>query len=148
MRASPRISVLGEGGDPCTVGNGPSKDHKSVILFWRWLPFHQLLLMCVSLTTVVEWATQTFLLQQETVSRGDLLLSGKFNLPVSNYFCRLFSPHLYLFPPDPISFCNVLQPLKIFSGLCQENVFSMPALFAVSFRCRFILRTDENRIQK
>ena len=72
---------------------------------------------------VVEWATETFLLQQETVSHGDLLLTEKFNLPVSDYFCRLFSPHLYLFLPDPISFRNVLQPLKIFSGLCQENVF-------------------------
>ena len=26
IRASPGISVLGEGGDPCIVGNGPSKD--------------------------------------------------------------------------------------------------------------------------
>ena len=98
------ISVLGEGGNPCTVGNGPSKDHKTVILFWRWLPFHRLLLMCVSLTTVVEWAMETFLLQQETVSSGDLLLFGKFNLPVSDYFCHLFSPYLYLFFAAPYLF--------------------------------------------
>ena len=31
VKASHRISVLGEGGDPCTVGNGPSKDHKTVV---------------------------------------------------------------------------------------------------------------------
>ena len=28
MRALPRISVLGEGGDPCIAGVGPSRDHK------------------------------------------------------------------------------------------------------------------------
>ena len=39
MRASPRISVLGEGGDPYIAGNGPWKDHKTVVFSWRWLPF-------------------------------------------------------------------------------------------------------------
>ena len=39
MRASPSSSVLGEGGKPCTVGNGPSKDHKTVFFSLRWLPF-------------------------------------------------------------------------------------------------------------
>ena len=39
MRASPRISVLGEGGNPCIVGVGRSTDNKTVIFFWRKLPF-------------------------------------------------------------------------------------------------------------
>ena len=34
MRASPRISV-----DPGIAGNGPLKDHRTIIFFWRWLPF-------------------------------------------------------------------------------------------------------------
>ena len=62
-----RISAVGKSGDSCTGGNGPSKDHKTNILFWKWLPFHWLLLLCVSLTTVAEWATDTFLLHHETV---------------------------------------------------------------------------------
>ena len=40
MRASPRISVLGEGGDPFIVGNGPLKDHKTVIFPGDGFPFH------------------------------------------------------------------------------------------------------------
>ena len=69
MRASPRISVLGEGGDPCIVGVGPSKDHKTVIFPGDGFSFHRRLLMSVILTTVAEQSTDTFLLQQETVFR-------------------------------------------------------------------------------
>ena len=56
MRASPRISVLGESGDPCIADNGPSENHKTVIFLGDGF-------------TVVEQAMDTFLLQHETVSR-------------------------------------------------------------------------------
>ena len=69
MRASPRISVLGENGDPCIAANGPLEDHKTVTFPGDGFPFHWRMLMCVILTTVVEQATYPFLLQQETVSR-------------------------------------------------------------------------------
>ena len=29
MKTSPRMSVLGEGGDPCIAGNKPLEDHKT-----------------------------------------------------------------------------------------------------------------------
>ena len=70
MRASPRISVLGESGDPCIAANGPSEDHKNVIFRGDGFSFHLRMLMCVILTTVVERATYIFLVQQETVSRA------------------------------------------------------------------------------
>ena len=40
LRAIPGISVLGEGGDPCIAGNGPSEDHKTVIFPRDGFPFH------------------------------------------------------------------------------------------------------------
>ena len=40
MRASPRISVLGESGDPCIAANGPLEDHKTVIFPGDGFPFH------------------------------------------------------------------------------------------------------------
>ena len=76
MRASPRISVLGEGGDPCIADNGPSEDHKTVIFPGDGFPLHRQLLMCVSLTMVAEPSTDSLLLQQETVSRVDQPFSG------------------------------------------------------------------------
>ena len=39
MRASPRISVLGEKGIPCIADNGTSEDHITVLFSWRWLHF-------------------------------------------------------------------------------------------------------------
>ena len=86
MRASPRISVLGEGGDPCTAGNGPLKDHKTVIFPRDGFPFHWRLLMCVILTTVAGLASDTFLLQQETVFCGDPLISENRDPPFSDSF--------------------------------------------------------------
>ena len=40
MRASPRISLLGEGGDPCIAGNGPLNDHKTAIFPGDVFLFH------------------------------------------------------------------------------------------------------------
>ena len=76
------------------------------------------------------------------------VIIGKIQPASFGLFLCLFSPYLYLFSPDTISFCTLLQPLRIFSGRCQENVSSMSALFAVSFRRRLISQTDGNRIQK
>ena len=39
MRASPRISVLGEVSNPCIAGNGPSEDHKTMIFPGDGFPF-------------------------------------------------------------------------------------------------------------
>ena len=75
MRASPRISVLGESEDPCIVGNRPSKDYKAVISFWRWFPFHQGLLMCVSLTTVA-LSAKLFLQRLQLIPLDLLLREG------------------------------------------------------------------------
>ena len=92
MRASPRISILSEGGEPCTVGKRPSKYHKTVIFVWRWLPFHWWLLMWMSLTTVAERATDTVLLQQKTVSRGNQLVTENWDLPDPGSFRKSQSP--------------------------------------------------------
>ena len=76
MRAWLRISVLGESTDPYILGNGPSKDHKTVISFWTWIPFHLRLLMCLSLTTVAERAKDIFLLVGTRVADLPPLVPG------------------------------------------------------------------------
>ena len=98
MRASPRISVLGESGDPCIVGNGPSKDHKT-----EGLP------KCVSLTSVAERATDTFLLQQETITRGDLSIPENRTCQLRTQSAKLFLQRLQIF----------LQRLQLFSQRLQ-----------------------------
>ena len=141
MRASPRISVLCEGGDPCIAGNGPSEDHKIVIFPWDGFPFHWWLLMCVILTTVAGWATATFLLQQETVVRGDPLILDNRDSPflgsvrkslcpvwpvlVSRPYCLVYNIlsrvfwiiHLPLFYPS--LYCIVSQINRVSASVCK-----------------------------
>ena len=67
--ASPMISVLGEGGDPCIVGIGhcPMDSQRTINLLifpGDGFPFHQWLLMCMILTIVAGQSTDTFMLQR------------------------------------------------------------------------------------
>ena len=67
----------------------------------------------------------------------------RFSLPVLDYFCRLFLPYLYLFLPGPSFIRIVIQPIRIFSELCQENVvfpclLFLPSLFAAFSFCKLM----------
>ena len=97
MTALHRILILGESGDLCLVGNQPSKDHKTVISYWRWLHFHQGLLPCMTLTTVVERAMDTFLLQQQTVFCGDLSIPENWTCQLQTQSEELFLQRLQLY---------------------------------------------------
>ena len=109
-------------------------DNKTVISFWRWLLFHQWLEMCLSLTTLAEQATDTFLLQQESVSCEDLSILENGTCPFRTQSAKLFtwrlqliSRRLKLLPPDLLLnlHCTVTQssPTKLFLQTLSKKLF-------------------------
>ena len=124
MSASPRISVLGEGGDLCTVGNGPSFYSGDGFPFtdcyrcvWAWQRWRS------GLWTPSCCSRKRFLVLTCYYRKSSTYKFLIFSLVSFCHTCISFCLTYISFCRTYISFRLFLQPFRIFSWLCQEKVF-------------------------